>query len=106
MPLFRALVKNMAASYFDKKYLTVFPASTLFPHREMTLYCMYLPTGPPRGCGGPGAERFQRASDVITFSKDPYDVIIVNREKQCFTIYYALLHIIQADPAMKIYILR
>jgi hypothetical protein len=25
MPLFRALAKNMAASYFVKNYLTVFP---------------------------------------------------------------------------------
>ena len=39
------------------------------------------------------AERL-RGAQGKTVPGGPYEVIIVKREKQCFTIYYTLLHII------------
>jgi hypothetical protein len=41
MPLLRALAKNMAASYFGKNYLTVFPQKRDLCQRWETLACLW-----------------------------------------------------------------
>ena len=53
----------------------------------------YSYTGLPASCPGQN------------FPRDSFDVIIVKREKRCFTIYYTLLHIIRHYNAARIYIL-
>ena len=96
MPLFRALAKNMAASYFGKNYLTVFPIEVR-PLYVLTLWqrlrvrdsscethavCLRHPVLTRKS-----RSRRQSENEIVEKSRSPHDDFSKNKESWLFFVF-------------------